>query len=165
MADGRLLRWLQSAHATSQWTLSVCTGALVLGAAGILHGHPATTHWLAQGKMSMFGASAQRDNRVVRSGKIMTAAGVSAGIDLALRVLAEVCGRARAEAVQLVLEYDPQPPFDAGHPSKSPHTVVQAARAEMRARAVNRRNLLSVPLVLWHRAIGRIRHKLGARRR
>lgn len=162
MADGRLLRWLRSAHASSQWTLSVCTGALVLGAAGVLDGHAATTHWIAQGRLPMFGARAQREQRIVRSGKILTAAGVSAGIDLALFVLAEICGRERAEMTQLILEYDPQPPFDAGHPRKAGATVVHAARAEMQHRARNRRNAVSVPVFLWRHAIGKVRRRLGS---
>ncbi|MCW5642717.1 MAG: hypothetical protein KIT63_11520 [Rhodoferax sp.] len=98
----------------------------------------------------------------MRSGKILTAAGVSAGIDLALFVLAEICGRERAEMTQLILEYDPQPPFEAGHPRKAAATVVNAARAEMQHRARNRRNAVSVPVFLWRHAIGKVRRRLGS---
>lgn len=157
MADGRLLAWLRQAHETSQWTLSVCSGALVLAAAGILDGHPATTHWIAQGMLSQFGAVAQREHRIVRSGRIVTAAGVSAGIDLGLFMLGEICGRERAEVVQLALEYDPQPPYDSGHPTKASAAVYEAAKKEMLERAKNPRNGLSVPLLLWRRALGKVR--------
>ena len=164
MADGRLLKWLNNAHQTSRYTLSVCSGALILAAAGILKGHPATTHWIAQDRLPAFGAKPQRDRRIVQSGKIVTAAGVSAGIDLALFVLGEVCGRERAEIAQLLIEYDPQPPFQAGHPSKASKAVFEAARAEMLARSRNPRNAISVPVILWRNALNRVRAKLGITR-
>jgi transcriptional regulator GlxA family with amidase domain len=131
MADKALIAWLQRAHATSLWTTAVCTGALILGAAGILKGHPATTHWMAQELLASFGATAQREQRIVRSGKIVTAAGVSAGIDLGLWLVGEICGTERAETVQLLIEYDPQPPFDAGHTSKASKKVINIAQTEM----------------------------------
>ena len=161
MADGRLLEWLNKTHQTSRLTLSVCSGALILAAAGILKGHPATTHWIAQDRLALFGSEPQRDKRIVRSGKIITAAGVSAGIDLALVVVAEICGRERAEIAQLLIEYDPQPPFQAGHPSKASKAVLEAARSEMLDLAKNRRNAISVPIILWRNAINRIRNRLG----
>lgn len=164
MADRKLCNWLAQAHRTSQWTLSVCTGSMVLAAAGILEGRPATTHWLAQDLLEQFGAEAQREKRIVRDGKIVTAAGVSAGIDLGLYVLGEICGRERAESVQLALEYDPQPPFDAGHPSKASKPVYQAAKREMLERARNRRNLVSVPRLFWRRAIERVRRKTSGQK-
>jgi transcriptional regulator GlxA family with amidase domain len=161
MADGRLLQWLIKAHQTSRYTLSVCSGALILAAAGILKGLPATTHWIAQDVLSQFGAKPQREKRIVQSGKIVTAAGVSAGIDLALFVVGELCGRQRAEMVQLLLEYDPQPPFQSGHPSKASRAVFEATRAEMLERARNPRNALSVPVILWRNVLNRVRGKLG----
>lgn len=161
MADGRLLEWLNNAHQTSRYTLSVCSGALILAAAGILKGHPATTHWIAQDMLPKFGAEPQRDKRIVQSGKIITAAGVSAGIDLALFVVGEVCGRERAEIAQLLIEYDPQPPFQSGHPGKATKAVFEAARTEMLARSKNRRNAISIPVILWRNAISRVRNKLG----
>jgi transcriptional regulator GlxA family with amidase domain len=161
MADGRLLQWLNQAHQTSQLTLSVCTGALILAAAGILKGHPATTHWIAQERLSKFGAEPQPDKRIVRSGKIITAAGVSAGIDLALFVVGEICGRERAEIIQLMTEYDPQPPYQAGHPTKASKAVFEAARADLLERAKNRKNMVSVPKILWRTAINKVRDRLG----
>lgn len=164
MADGRLLQWLNKVHGTSRYTLSVCSGALVLAAAGILKGQPATTHWIAQDRLSAFGVKAQRDRRIVESGRIITAAGVSAGIDLALLVTGKVCGREHAEMAQLLIEYDPQPPFDAGHPSKASTTVFEAARAEMLARSRNPRNALSVPVILWRNILDRVRTRLRSGR-
>lgn len=131
IADKALMAWLQRTHATSLWTTAVCSGTLILGAAGILKGHPATTHWMAQDLLASFGATAQREQRIVRSGKVVTAAGVSAGIDLGLWLVGEICGTERAETIQLLIEYDPQPPFDAGHTSKASKRVLEIARAEM----------------------------------
>lgn len=161
MANGRLIDWLQRIHPGTRLTLSVCSGALVLAAAGLLKEHDATTHWIAQDALAQFGARAQRSKRVVRSGKILTAAGVSAGIDLALSVVEELCGREQAELIQLSIEYDPQPPLDSGHPSKASPEVLEKARKEMLRAARNPRNAISVPIVLWRSALGRIRRRLG----
>lgn len=161
MADGALLAWLRRAHEHSQWTTSVCTGALILGAAGLLAGRPATTHWLAQDVLATFGATPQRDQRIVRSGKIATAAGVSAGIDLALWLVGEIAGEERARAAQLSIEYDPQPPFDSGHPSKATPELLAATRRAMQREAVNLRELAAAPIVLWKAAIAGVRRKLG----
>ena len=161
MADSRLLHWLNKAHQTSRFTLSVCTGALILAAAGILKGHPATTHWIAQERLPTFGAEPQPDKRIVRSGKIITAAGVSAGIDLALFVVGEIYGRERAEIIQLMTEYDPQPPYQAGHPTKASKAVFEAARADLLERAKNPKNMVSVPKILWRTAINKVRDGLG----
>jgi transcriptional regulator GlxA family with amidase domain len=161
MADGRLLDWLRGVHETSRWTASVCSGALILGAAGILEGRPATTHWIAQGRLEGFGAEARREDRVVRSGKVWTAAGVSAGIDLALALVVETWGREQAEVAQLLIEYDPAPPVDAGHPSKASAEVFEAARTEMLRRIRNPRNAISVPVILWRRTLARIRRRMG----
>jgi transcriptional regulator GlxA family with amidase domain len=109
MVDDEVLAWLSAVYLTTQWTASVCTGALILGAAGLLKGVPATTHWSRMNTLRVIGARPQPNQRVVKSGKIITAAGVSAGIDLALWLAGEVVGRERAEAIQLVIEYDPQP--------------------------------------------------------
>ncbi len=161
MADQKLVQWVKLTHESSRFTLSVCSGALILCAAGVLEGHPATTHWIAQSRLSMFGAIPNRDQRIVRSGKIMTAAGVSAGLDLGLYVVAEIYGRERAERIQLLIEYDPQPPFDSGHPSKASEAVFAAAKEEMLARSKNPKNAISIPLVLWRSVIGKIRRKLS----
>ena len=126
MTDGRVLDWLRAAHATTQWTTSVCTGALVLGAAGLLHGRRATTHWAVLDRLAKFGATPVSE-RVVVDGKIITAAGVSAGIDMALRLAARIAGDAVAQGIQLGIEYDPQPPF-AGSVKTATPSVVEAAR-------------------------------------
>ncbi len=130
-AGGPVLEWLRNVHATSTWTTSVCTGSLVLAEAGLLEGRRATSHWLALEKLREMGAEPVSE-RVVFDGKIVTAAGVSAGIDMALGLAAKVAGVAVAQAIQLGIEYDPQPPFDAGSPSKAPAEVVEALRARSR---------------------------------
>ncbi|GAA1694946.1 DJ-1/PfpI family protein [Fodinicola feengrottensis] len=133
MGDQELLDWLREVHKTTTWTTSVCSGALILGAAGILKGHPATTHWAAMAALPGLGAEPRPDERIVRSGKIVTAAGVSAGIDLALWLAGQIAGQEQAEAVQLLIEYDPRPPYDAGHISKASPEVRQLAEASMAA--------------------------------
>jgi transcriptional regulator GlxA family with amidase domain len=127
----KIVDWLRQVHETTQWTTSVCGGAVLLAMAGILTGHPATTHWIAQPMLAEFGAEPQPDKRVVRSGKIVTAAGVSAGLDLALWLVGELHGPERAQVIQLMAEYDPQPPFDSGHVSKASPRVLELATAEM----------------------------------
>lgn len=130
MADEELLNWIRSAHSTTQWTTSVCVGSLILGAAGVLNELEATTHWGATPFLGLFGAR-YRSKRVVRQGKVVTAAGVSAGIEMALSLVAEIAGREVAEGIQLLIEYDPQPPFDAGAPHKAPESVVKRVKAEL----------------------------------
>lgn len=127
--DPEVLEWIRAVHATTTWTTSVCTGALGLAAAGVLAGKRATTHWLALDALSQFGATPVME-RVVRDGKIWTAAGVSAGIDMALALVAEQFGAAAAQTAQLIIEYDPQPPFDAGSPDKAPAPIVAALREQ-----------------------------------
>jgi transcriptional regulator GlxA family with amidase domain len=131
MGDAEALAWLRGAHETSTWTTSVCTGALVLGAAGILDGKRATTHWALMDRLAEFGATAVAE-RVVEDGKVITAAGVSAGIDMALVLAARVAGDAVAQAIQLGIEYDPQPPFDSGSLSKASPEVLELVRAAAR---------------------------------
>jgi putative intracellular protease/amidase len=122
-----LISWICKIHATTRWTSSVCTGSLLLGAAGILKGLEATTHWLAMDLLAGFGAIPV-SRRVVVQGKVITAAGVSAGIDMALHLAAFVAGEDVARAIQLSIEYDPAPPFDAGSVGKAPAHVVQMVR-------------------------------------
>jgi transcriptional regulator GlxA family with amidase domain len=122
-----LIAWIQRAHQTSRWTTSVCTGALLLGAAGILEGLRATTHWLFFEELRELGAEPTLE-RVVEQGKIVTAAGVSSGIDMALRLAQLIAGEDVAQAIQLSIEYDPQPPVDAGSPAKAPEQIVQLVR-------------------------------------
>jgi transcriptional regulator GlxA family with amidase domain len=128
-----LVAWIQQVHQGSRWTTSVCTGALLLGAAGVLDGLRATTHWMFFDRLRAFGAEPTLE-RVVEQGKVMTAAGVSSGIDMALRLVQLIAGDDVAQAVQLSIEYDPQPPFDAGSPAKAPEPIVQLVR-ERGARA------------------------------
>ncbi len=133
--DERLVGWIRQAHETSQWTTSVCTGALLLAAAGILDGLEATTHWLEYDLLERLGARPV-PRRVVRQGKVITAAGVSAGIDMALVLAAEIAGPDVAKAIQLGIEYDPQPPFDAGSPDKAgPDIVDLVTNSERREQA------------------------------
>ncbi|MFF4491663.1 DJ-1/PfpI family protein [Streptomyces sp. NPDC001544] len=131
MENETLLGWLRSAHATSTWTTSVCTGSLLLAAAGLLKGRRATSHWLALDSLAAFGAEPTRE-RVVSDGKFITAAGVSAGIDMGLTLVGRVAGDEHAQAVQLGAEYDPQPPYDAGSPHKAPAEIVDKLRARSR---------------------------------
>jgi transcriptional regulator GlxA family with amidase domain len=130
-----------------------------LAAAGLLEGKQATTHWWAQSSLKRFGAIAMPDSRLVRSGKIWTAAGVSSGLDLALALVGEIAGRERAEVAQLMIEYDPQPPFHAGHPSKASERVRELAAAELARLARNPQDIISIPKILWRRAIDRSRGK------
>ncbi len=124
-AEDPVVAWLRTVHPSTTWTTSVCTGAIYLGLAGILNGLDATTHWAAYDRLGQLGAVPIAE-RVVRRGKVITAAGVSAGIDMGLLLAAELAGERAAHGVQLAIEYDPQPPFDCGAPWKVP--------AELRAR-------------------------------
>jgi len=133
LEDEEILGWLREAHEQTKWTTSVCTGSLLLAAAGILDGLEATTHWLARDELAALGAVPVPD-RVVRQGKIVTAAGVSSGIDMALHLAALEAGDTVAQAIQLGIEYDPAPPFDAGSPEKAPADVVDLLRALSAAR-------------------------------
>ncbi|KUN03253.1 glutamine amidotransferase [Streptomyces yokosukanensis] len=126
-----LLDWLRAVDATSTWTTSVCTGSLLLAAAGLLDGRRATSHWLALDQLKRFGAEPVEE-RVVSDGKYVTAAGVSAGIDMALTLSGRIAGDEHAQAVQLATEYDPQPPYAAGSPRKAPAHVVEALRGRSR---------------------------------
>ncbi len=128
MHDEMLLEWLREAHAHSTWTTSVCTGALLLAAAGILDGLEATTHWLALELLAAYGATPV-SRRVVQQGKVITAAGVSAGIDMALTLAARVAGEEWAQGIQLGIEYDPAPPFAGGSVASAPSAIVELVRA------------------------------------
>jgi transcriptional regulator GlxA family with amidase domain len=137
---GPIVDWIRNAHEHTTLTTSVCTGSLLLGAAGLLEGKVATTHWCAYDALAAYGAT-PTEQRVVRDGKIFTAAGVSSGIDLALTLVGELWSPEVAQAIQLSIEYDPQPPYDAGAPSKAPAPIyelvsgiVAAKEAELLAR-------------------------------
>jgi putative intracellular protease/amidase len=127
LSDDDVLDWLRSAHEASDWTTSVCTGSLVLGAAGLLEGKRATSHWVYRDGLREYGAEPV-DARVVEDGKVVTAAGVSSGIDMALTLAARVAGDDVAKAIQLGIEYDPEPPFDAGAPHKATPELVELIR-------------------------------------
>ncbi len=131
MEDGPVHEWLRAADAGTAWTASVCTGSLILAAAGLLSGRRATSHWLALEELRDLGVEVVSE-RFVLDGKYATSAGVSAGIDMALRLAAEISGARVAQGIQLGLEYDPQPPFDAGSPAKAPEEVVAAVLANSR---------------------------------
>jgi transcriptional regulator GlxA family with amidase domain len=128
LKDEAVLSWLREADAQSKWTTSVCTGSLILGAAGLLEGKRATGHWLYLEPLRGYGAEPVAE-RVVEDGKTITAAGVSAGIDMALHLVGREAGPEIAQAIQLAIEYDPQPPFDSGSPEKAPREVVEAVTA------------------------------------
>ncbi|MFE9858543.1 DJ-1/PfpI family protein [Streptomyces sp. NPDC005780] len=131
MENETLLGWLRRADATSTWTTSVCTGSLLLAAAGLLKGRRATSHWLALEQLKEYGAEPTGE-RVVTDGKYVTAAGVSSGIDMGLTLLGRIAGDEYAQAVQLLAEYDPQPPYDTGSPEKAPAAMVEQWRARSR---------------------------------
>jgi transcriptional regulator GlxA family with amidase domain len=131
MADEEVHEWLRQVDATSSWTASVCTGSLVLAAAGLLKGRKATSHWLALDQLPSFDV-VPTEQRVVFDGKYVTAAGVSAGIDMALALANRIAGDTAAQAIQLGLEYDPQPPHDAGSPAKAPAEIVASMRENSR---------------------------------
>jgi putative intracellular protease/amidase len=129
-----LADWVRAIHATTQWTTSVCTGADILGMAGVLDGLSATTHWSATERLADYGAT-YSEERVVVQGKVATAAGVSAGIDLGLHLAALIAGDDVAKAIQLGIEYDPQPPFDSGSVAKAEPATVDRLRALIAARS------------------------------
>lgn len=130
--DSAIVEWIRSAHETTTWTTSVCTGSLLLGAAGLLDGLTATTHWNYYDLLAAFGAEPVEDRVVIRD-RIITAAGVSSGIDMALVLVDLLYGSDLAKAIQLGIEYDPQPPFDSGAPSKADPEIIELVRAVMDA--------------------------------
>jgi transcriptional regulator GlxA family with amidase domain len=132
LEDERMLGWIRTAHETSSWTTSVCTGSLLLAAAGVLNGLEATTHWLELDLLGRLGAN-PTGGRVVEQGKVITAAGVSSGIDMALVLASRIAGDQFAQGIQLLIEYDPQPPFDAGSPEKAPREVVELIETAARS--------------------------------
>jgi transcriptional regulator GlxA family with amidase domain len=133
LEDERLVGWIRRAHESSQWTTSVCTGSLLLAAAGVLDGLEATTHWLDLEALERLGAR-PASRRVVEQGKVITAAGVSSGIDMGLVLAARIAGPEVAQAIQLGIEYDPEPPFDSGSTAKAPPEIVELVRGVAAAR-------------------------------
>ena len=131
MQDGLVHEWLRAADQASTWTTSVCTGSLILAAAGLLTGRRATSHWLALDELGRLGATPVSE-RVVFDGKYVTAAGVSSGIDMGLALAGRIAGDDVAQAIQLMIEYDPQPPYDAGSPDRAPDEIVRSLRGRSR---------------------------------
>ncbi len=128
----KILDWIKQIHQTTKWTTSVCTGSLILGATGLLKGVRATTHWAAFERLSFWGALPTH-SRVVEDSKFITAAGVSAGIDMALFLYSKLAGKKASQSMQLALEYDPKPPFDTGSPEKAPKAMVNSLKERMNA--------------------------------
>jgi putative intracellular protease/amidase len=164
--DEKLLDWVRRAHQTTTWTASVCSGSVILAAAGLLEGKRATSHWLALPMLKTFGVSPVGDERIVVAAatpnSIVTCAGVSAGIDLGIWLAGQIVGEARAKAIQLAIEYDPQPPFDSGHMSKASTATKATATAMLGKDTVKHGQLIPSTLLLWNAAIQRAR---GGRRR
>ncbi|MER6301375.1 DJ-1/PfpI family protein [Kitasatospora sp. NPDC001539] len=133
LTDPAVVEWVRAVDATTTWTTSVCSGSLLLGAAGLLEGRRATSHWICLDQLAGFGAEPTGIERIVVDGKYATAAGVSAGIDLALTLTGLTAGDTTAQALQLVIEYDPQPPYAAGSLAKASPEVVEEANRLLRA--------------------------------
>jgi cyclohexyl-isocyanide hydratase len=137
MKDEEAMAWLRQVGATATWVTSVCTGSLILGAAGLLKGYQATTHWAWHHHLALFGASPVKARTVVDRNRV-TGGGVTAGIDFALTLMAQIAGDAYAKTVQLGMEYDPAPPFDCGTPDKAGDALVATYAAAMKTRAPGR---------------------------
>ncbi|BBZ10597.1 DJ-1/PfpI family protein [Mycobacterium branderi] len=157
--DQKLLDWVRRAHETATWTTSVCSGSVILAAAGLLNGKRATSHWMALSALKTLGANPVGDQRIVQAGDIVTCAGVSAGIDLGLWLAAQIGGENRAKAIQLSMEYDPQPPFDSGHMSKASATTKAAATALMARDLVKPAQLKAATLLAWEQALHTVRSR------
>jgi cyclohexyl-isocyanide hydratase len=142
MEDAEVLTWLRERAGQARYVTSVCTGSMVLGAAGLLNGKRATSHWGARDMLPAFGA-VPSPGRVVRDGNVFTGGGVTAGIDFALTIAAELAGTEVAQAIQLQIEYAPAPPFDSGTPETAPAAVVAAARARGGAMRADREAIVA----------------------
>ena len=156
--DEKLLDWVRQAHQTATWTASVCSGSIILAAAGLLEGKRATSHWAALPALKVMGVNAVGDERIVvadgaAKNTIVTCAGVSAGIDLGLWLAAKIGGDGRAKVIQLAMEYDPQPPFESGHMSKASASTKAAATALMSKDLVKPAQLRAMSGLVWDHAI------------
>jgi len=156
--DEKLLAWVRQAHSAAAWTASVCSGSVILAAAGLLDGKRATSHWMAVPTLKAFGVTPVGDERIVEAEgnpehRIVTCAGVSAGIDLGLWLVGEIAGEGKAKAIQLAIEYDPQPPFDSGHMSKASAATKAAATASLSRELMKPTQLKATTLVLWEQAV------------
>jgi transcriptional regulator GlxA family with amidase domain len=167
--DEKLLDWVRQAHQTAAWTTSVCSGSVILAAAGLLEGRRATSHWAAVSLLKAFGAVPVGDERIVVEGgperRIVTCAGVSAGIDLAMWLAGQISGEARAKAIQLAIEYDPQPPFDSGHLSKASTATKAAATAILSKEMLKPGQVKATTLVLWEQALRAVRSRRRGRQK
>ncbi|WP_285029149.1 DJ-1/PfpI family protein [Mycolicibacterium sp. lyk4-40-TYG-92] len=158
--DETLLDWLRRAHETTTWTASVCSGSVILGASGLLKGKRATSHWAAVQLLRTFGVEPVTDERIVQSAdRIVTCAGVSAGIDLGLWLAAQIGGEEKAKAIQLSMEYDPQPPFDSGHMSKASAATKASAAALMSRELLKPTALKHTTALLWDQALKKVRSR------
>lgn len=158
--DEKLLDWLRSTYQHTMWTASVCSGSMILAAAGLLEGKRATSHWAAVPLLKAFGVDPVADQRIVQSGdRIVTCAGVSAGIDLGLWLAAQLDGEDKAKAIQLSMEYDPQPPFDSGHMSKASAATKARATALMSRELLKPAELKASTALLWGQALKRVRSR------
>src|SRR4029077_10736102 len=163
--DTKLLDWVRSAHETATRTASVCSGSVILAAAGLLDGKRATSHWMALPALKTLGATPVSDERIVSEGDIVTCAGVSAGIDLAIWLTGQICGEAKARAVKPATEYDPQPPFDSGHMSKASAATKATATAMLGKDMIKAGQLVPSTLLLWDQALRAVRSKRRGRPR
>jgi putative intracellular protease/amidase len=161
--DEKLLAWVRRAHETASWTASVCSGSVILAAAGLLDGKRATSHWLALPALKALGATPVSDERIVHEGNIVTSAGVSAGIDLAMWLAGQIAGEGRAKTIQLAIEYDPQPPFDSGHMSKASAATKAAATALLGKDMIKPTQLRATTALLWEGAIRQARTRRRGR--
>ncbi|CAN7226863.1 DJ-1/PfpI family protein [Mycolicibacterium frederiksbergense] len=160
--DEKVLDWVRQVHRTATWTTSVCSGSVILAAAGLLRGKRATSHWAAVPLLKAFGVEPVSDERIVAAdgsaqNSIMTCAGVSAGIDLGLWLAGRIAGDDRAKAIQLSMEYDPQPPFDSGHMSKASAATKASATALMSKELLKPTQLKATTQLLWDQAIRKVR--------
>lgn len=162
--DEKVLEWVRQAHRGATWTTSVCSGSVILAAAGLLEGKRATSHWAAVPLLKAFGVDPVDDQRIVDEGDIVTCAGVSAGIDLGLWLAGRIGGEDRAKAIQLSMEYDPQPPFDSGHMSKASASTKATAAAMMSKELMKPTQLKATTLLLWDQAIRAARSRTNRRR-
>jgi putative intracellular protease/amidase len=151
--DEVLLDWVRSAHQSATWTTSVCSGSVILAA----------SHWAALSMLKGLGANPVGDERVVHEGQIVTSAGVSAGIDLALWLAGQIGGEERAKVIQLSIEYDPQPPFDSGHMSKASAKTKAAATALLAREVAKPTQLKAGTQLLWNHALTAARAKVARR--
>lgn len=163
--DEKLLEWIRAAQKTATWTASVCSGSIILAAAGLLDGKRATSHWAALTALKALGVKAVGDERIVHEGDIVTCAGVSAGIDLGLWLAGQIGGESRAKVIQLSMEYDPQPPFDSGHMSKASVSTKAAAAALMSKDLMTNGQLKPLTQLVWDRAIKGARERTRRTRR